>query len=91
MKKHKSGQIIRYIEVKTLTGKWGEGGVAITKNQIEFALEKNDKWWLFIVEGINTESPKNILSLRIPVLEANRFMFDSSWKQLAFKKIKFLK
>ncbi len=43
MKQDKSGQIIRYIEVKTLTGKWGEGGVGITEHQLEFAQKHKDK------------------------------------------------
>jgi len=83
--KDQSGQTIRYIEVKTLTGRWGEGGVGITKHQLEFALKQKDKWWLFVVEGINTDNPK-IYQFKNPVIEANRFMFDSSWKQLAYQK-----
>jgi hypothetical protein len=37
------------------------------------------------VEGINTDNPK-IYQFKNPVIEANRFMFDSSWKQLAYQK-----
>lgn len=77
------GNIIRYIEVKTLTGEWGEGGVGITEHQFNFAQKQKDKWWLFVVEGINTDSPK-VYQFKNPVTEANRFMFDNSWKQLAY-------
>lgn len=83
--KDQSGQTIRYIEVKTLTGQWGEGGVGITEHQLDFAQKQKDKWWLFVVEGINTEKPK-VYQFKNPVVEANRFMFDSSWKQLAYQK-----
>ncbi len=76
-----NGEIVRYIEVKTLTGKWGEGGVGITESQLEFA-QVYENWWLFIVENINTVNTK-IHVLENPVLQANRFMFDHSWKQLA--------
>jgi|LWDU01.1.fsa_nt_gi hypothetical protein len=84
--KDEQGNIVRYIEVKTLTGKWGSGGVGITEHQLDFALDQKqkDKWWLFVVEGINTENP-NVYQFKNPVLEANRFMFDSSWKQLAYQ------
>ncbi|HIP33883.1 MAG TPA: DUF3883 domain-containing protein, partial [Bacteroidia bacterium] len=82
--KDASGQTIRYIEVKTLTGQWGQGGVGITKDQLEFAQKQKDKWWLFVVENINTDNTK-IYQFKNPILEANRFMFDNSWKQLACK------
>lgn len=75
------GEVVRYIEVKTLTGVWGEGGVAVTKSQLEFA-QVNDNWWLFVVENINTQKP-NVFLFENPVQDANRFMFDNSWKQLS--------
>jgi len=82
--KDNSGQIIRYIEVKTLTGKWGQGGVGLTKDQLEFAQKEKDKWWLFVVENINTDNTK-VYQFKNPIMEANRFMFDNSWKQLAYQ------
>jgi len=84
--KDASGQTIRYIEVKTLTGQWGQGGVGITEHQLDFAQKLKDKWWLFVVENINTDNTK-IYQFKNPILEANSFMFDGSWKQLAYKKI----
>jgi len=82
--KDASGKTIRYIEVKTLTGQWRQGGVGITEHQLDFAQKQKDKWWLFVVENINTNNTK-VYQFKNPILEANRFMFDSSWKQLAFK------
>ena len=82
--KDNSGQIIRYIEVKTLTGPWGQGGVGITEHQLEFAQKEKDKWWLFVVENINTDNTK-VYQFKNPISEANRFMFDNSWKQLAYQ------
>ena len=79
-----NGHIIRYIEVKTLTGQWGQGGVGITEHQLEFSQKEKDKWWLFVVENINTNNTK-VYQFKNPILEANRFMFDNSWKQLAYQ------
>lgn len=76
-----SGDIVRYIEVKTLTGRWAEGGVAVTVPQFKFAQE-HDNWWLFVVENLNTQNTQVYL-LNNPVQKVNRFMFDHSWKQLA--------
>jgi hypothetical protein len=75
-----SGEIVRYIEVKTLTGEWGEGGVSVTESQFEFA-QVYDNWWLFVVENMHTQNTR-IHTFENPVQEANRFMFDHSWKQL---------
>jgi len=82
--KDANGQIVRYIEVKTLTGQWAQGGVGITKDQLEFAQKEKDKWWLFVVENINTDNIK-VYQFKNPILEANKFMFDNSWKQLAYQ------
>lgn len=78
-----TGNIVRYIEVKTLTGQWGTGGVGVTISQLKFALEHIDKWWLIVVKGINTESVE-VFQFKNPVVEATSFMFDNSWKQLAY-------
>lgn len=75
------GDIVRYIELKTLTGVWGEGGVGVTKPQLEFA-QKHDNWWLFVVENINTQNT-SVHVFKNPVKQANRYMFDHSWKQLS--------
>ncbi len=53
---------------------------------MEFA-QAYDNWWLFVVENINTENT-SVHILENPVQQANRFMFDSSWKQLAETAIK---
>ena len=79
--KNSKGNTVRYIEVKTLTGPWRLGGVGITESQLEFA-QKNENWWLFVVENINTNNT-SVFQFNNPILEANSFMFDNSWKQLA--------
>ena len=37
-----------------------------------------------MVENINTDNTK-VYQFKNPILEANRFMFDNSWKQLAYQ------
>jgi len=83
VEKDNQGNIVRYIEVKTLTGQWGTSGVGITINQLQFALDYKDKWWLMVVKGINTDHVE-VFQFKNPVLEATSFMFDNSWKQLAY-------
>jgi len=76
-----SGVVIRYIEVKTLSGKWDVGGVALTGYQLKFS-QAHDNVWLFVVENINTKETK-VHMVKNPVQQATRYMFDQSWKQLA--------
>lgn len=75
-----SHDVIRYIEVKTLTGIWGKGGVGLTPAQFNLALGTQN-WWLFVVEGINNANTE-VHQFDNPVRLVNRFSFDSSWKQL---------
>lgn len=75
---NKDGDIVRYIEVKTLTGPWGDGGVSVTLPQVAFAYEHKN-WWLIVVENLNDE-PVEVHQLNNPILEMNKVMFDCSWK-----------
>ena len=75
-------EIVRYIEVKTLSGKWGRAGVDITSTQYDYAKTHGDMWWLFVVEDINGENPY-IHQFKNPVLEITRYQFDHSWEQFA--------
>jgi hypothetical protein len=77
------GEIVRYIEVKTLTSKWGLGGVAISPSQLEFATE-HENWWLFVVEDINEQVDITLIhQFQNPVRKISEFRFDNSWKPLA--------
>jgi len=76
-----SGEIVRYIEVKTLVGQWGLGGVSISESQHNFA-RINEDWWLFVVECIDGERPE-IHQFSNPFKIVNEYRFDHSWKQLA--------
>jgi len=75
-------EIVRYIEVKTLSGKWGRAGVDITPTQYDYAKTHGDMWWLFVVEDINGDNPY-IHQFKNPVLEITRYQFDHSWEQFA--------
>ena len=81
VEKNDENKVIRYIEVKTLTGRWGEGGVGLTPPQLRFA-QSHKNWWLFVVENMNTNNT-TVFTFENPVQDANKFMFDHSWKQLA--------
>jgi hypothetical protein len=81
--KDPEGNIVRYIEVKTVGEKWGDCGVALSKPQWEFAMH-NDNWWLFVVENMDNEfADTSIYRFKNPVRKVNKFMFDRSWEAIA--------
>jgi len=82
VEKAPNGDIVRYIEVKTLSGEWREGGVSLTPVQLKYAMNHQEKWWLFVVEGLELDNTV-VHRLKNPVVEANKFMFDAGWKELA--------
>jgi len=58
---------VRYIEVK---GRWGlDITVELTEPEYEYARELGDKYWLYIVYGFSTGSPR-LLAIRDPVNRA---------------------
>ncbi|MEM4284380.1 MAG: DUF3883 domain-containing protein [Candidatus Caldarchaeum sp.] len=81
--KDRSGNTVRYIEVKGLDDNWGEGGVALTDTQFEEAKAKGDSYWLYVVERATQQENYKIHRIQDPANKANRFFYDSSWRQVA--------
>lgn len=87
--KDRDAKIVRYIEVKSLSGDWGMDGAALTKPQFEKAKEFGDKYWLYVVERAQREDYK-IHPIRSPAQRVNQFIYDDGWKNLASKKVESL-
>lgn len=79
--KDDDGNIIRYIEVKSLSGGWGETGVALTKPQFEKAQEVKDQYWLYVVERTQQDNYK-IYPIQNPARRVEQFFYDDGWKNL---------
>lgn len=78
------GQILRYIEVKSLSGSWGGDGVKISPTQFSFGQEKGEKFWLYVVERAFDEDYK-IHCIQNPSLRVDEFCFDDGWQDAAEK------
>lgn len=85
--KDRAGKIIRYIEVKSLSGDWGLDGAALTKPQFDKAKELGDKCWLYVVERAQQEDYK-IHPIQNPAQRVNQFIYDDGWKNLTSEGIK---
>ncbi|MBX3295471.1 MAG: DUF3883 domain-containing protein [Acidobacteria bacterium] len=72
---------VRYIEVKSITGIWGEKGVGLTKSQFEEARKKGDRYWLYVVEYANSDAI--VHPIRNPARRATHYFFDHGWKKVS--------
>lgn len=72
----------RFIEVKGLSGAWGDFGVKLTPAQVEFGAVKGDKHWLYVVEFALDTDRAIIHMIQNPVTKITDYRFDGGWKQL---------
>jgi hypothetical protein len=77
-----NGQILRYIEVKSLSGNWGDDGVKISPSQFAFGKEKGIEFWLYVVERALDEDYE-IHCIQNPAGRVDEFLFDAGWQQAA--------
>ena len=77
------GEIVKWCEVKSLSGAWGDRPVTMSHTQFELAQEKGDAYWLYVVE--HAGDPERIWLLRIqdPAGQARTFTFDQGWAEVA--------
>ncbi|MDG4595678.1 MAG: DUF3883 domain-containing protein, partial [Candidatus Contendobacter sp.] len=80
-----------YIEVKSTKDSWGSRGVPITYEQYEFALEKREAWWLYVVEHVDRKGEDGgpiIHRIPNPFIKESphritEFRFDGGWREFA--------
>ena len=74
---------MRYIEVKSTSGIWDSQNPAqMHRTQFERAQEYGDRYWLYVVEHVESENPQ-IHCIQNPANRVNAFMFDHGWMPLA--------
>jgi len=49
-----TGEVERYIEVKSISAAWGERGVTLSHAQFKAAQQHKNKFWLYVVENADT-------------------------------------
>ncbi len=75
------GEPVRWIEVKALSGEW-ESNVTLSHTQFDYAREKGDRYWLYVVEHAGTERPK-IRKINDPAGWDSTYTFDHGWRAAA--------
>jgi hypothetical protein len=76
------GNVLRYIEVKSFSGRWNSTYAVLSRPQFNKAHELGDLFWLYVVERAESEDFQ-IHRIQNPPSNANHFMFDSGWRTLA--------
>jgi hypothetical protein len=77
-----AGRVIRYIEVKSLSGPWSNTYAVLSRPQFDKAREVGAMFWLYVVECAESKEFR-IHRIPNPALSANHFMFDDGWRATA--------
>jgi hypothetical protein len=77
-----SGEIVRYIEVKSFSGNWSNTYADLSRTQFYKANDLGALFWLYVVERADTDDYQ-IHRIQSPAVKANHFMLDDGWTALA--------
>lgn len=78
-----AGLPVRWIEVKSMTGSLDNRPVGISHTQFEFAREKGDAFWIYVVENAADPANARVVKIQNPFTHAKTFTFDRGWKEIA--------
>ena len=78
-----SGQQVRWVEVKSMTGSLENRPVGLSHTQFDYARAKGDAFWLYVVEHATDPEKARVLRIQNPVAHARTFTFDHGWSQIA--------
>ncbi len=77
-----SGNPVRWIEVKSMTGSLEDRPVGLSHTQFNYARDKGDAYWLYVVEYTNNPEKARLLKIQDPVAHAKTFTFDHGWREI---------
>lgn len=74
--------IVRYIEVKCMSGCWDTRGVGVTYPEFEKAQQLGDKFWLHVVERADQPEAR-IHQVQDSARKVDQFLYDDGWSEAA--------
>ncbi|WP_455947809.1 sacsin N-terminal ATP-binding-like domain-containing protein [Lelliottia jeotgali] len=77
------GKQTRWVEVKSMTGTLANRPVGLSHTQFDYAREKGDAYWLYVVERATDPEQARVLRIQNPVGHARTFTFDHGWSEIA--------
>ncbi len=78
-----AGKLIRWVEVKSMTGSLADRPVGLSRKQFDCAREHGAAYWLYVVEHATSADQARILRIQGPVTHARTFTFDQGWAEIA--------
>ena len=81
--KDAEGAIVRFVEVKGLSGAWTDFGVGVKPRQIEQCRQEPDRFWLYVVEFALEAERAQVFAIPDPVSLIDEYRFDGGWKALS--------
>ena len=76
-------EIVKWCEIKSLGGAWGEHPVGLSHTQFKLAQQKGDAYWLYVVEHAGDPARISVKRIRNPAGLAETFTFDDGWAAIA--------
>jgi hypothetical protein len=78
-----SGEPIRWVEVKAMTGDFRSRPVGMSRPQFNKAQEQQGRYWLYVVEHAGLPEGGRIVRIQDPAGKARTFTFDHGWLLVA--------
>jgi hypothetical protein len=72
------GKLVRWIEVKAMTGGLHDRPVGLSHTQFQCARENGEAYWLYVVEHAGDETAR-LVRIQDPAGKARTFTFDHGW------------
>jgi hypothetical protein len=76
-------QIIRWVEVKAMSGGLNDRPVGLSHTQFECAQMRGNSYWLYVVEYAGSLENSRIVRIQDPAGRAKTFTFDHGWLTVA--------
>ncbi len=78
---NEQAEVVRFIEVKSLTGYWDKQGVKVSHTQFATAQKYGEKYWLYVVERAEDEDYA-IIAIQDPARQVSEFRYDDGWRDM---------
>lgn len=78
-----AGNVVRWVEVKSMTGSLKDRPVGMSRAQFDLALEKREAFWLYVVEHASEVESIRVVKIQDPAGRARTFTYDSGWLSIA--------
>lgn len=78
-----TGRVLRWVEVKSMTGTLDGRPATMSSCQLEFAMTKGAAYWLYIVESTLDDTQRTLRRIQNPAGQAKYFTFDRGWRAVS--------